>query len=69
MKLQKEFATVHMRSVESSNLSVSKGCYKYYNVNLASIICSILSIDDFDCSGIAKYFGGGGHLQTSVVSL
>lgn len=31
MKLQKEFVAVHMRSVESSNLSVSKGCYKYYN--------------------------------------
>ena len=34
MKLQKEFVAVHMRSVESSNLSVSKGCYKYYHRKL-----------------------------------
>ena len=33
------------------------------------IKCSIRSTDDFDCSGIAKYFGGGGHPQASGFSL
>lgn len=31
--------------------------------------CSIRSTDDCDCSGIAKYFGGGGHPQASGFSL
>lgn len=31
--------------------------------------CSIRSIDDFDCSGIAKHFGGGGHPQASGFNL
>lgn len=34
-----------------------------------TIKCSIRSTDDFDCSGIAKYFGGGGHPQASGFSL
>ena len=33
------------------------------------IKCSIRSTDDFDCSVIAKYFGGGGHPQASGFSL
>lgn len=31
--------------------------------------CSIRSTDDFDCSGIAKHFGGGGHPQASGFNL
>lgn len=31
--------------------------------------CSIRSTDDYDCSGIAKYFGGGGHPQASGFNL
>ena len=31
--------------------------------------CSIRSTDDLDCSGIAKYFGGGGHPQASGFNL
>lgn len=31
--------------------------------------CSIRSTDDYDCSGIAKHFGGGGHPQASGFNL
>lgn len=31
--------------------------------------CSIRSTDDYDCSEIAKYFGGGGHPQASGFNL
>ena len=64
VNVTKEFGTNACKAILNENPEINYACYFWINKN-GKFVFGIRSRDGYDCSIIAKNYGGGGHKQAS----